>query len=201
MRHVTWIAGLIIAFTIAGGTAFAQSGGEGVLNAVSYRPMPADSTIRVQALDNSDANLALVEEVKQALTTRGYQLSDDGGMILTIETRDEIGAWSTTDRRHVLEIEGQTASHSDDAQVKLNIFDSESGGILNEGNPGTSIMTPSQYIVEFSIDNASNGKRMWQAWASADLGQFDSLDLMRGMIPALSDSLGKTISKETFRIQ
>jgi len=201
MRHVFWITGLILALTVLGNGVHAQVFGEGVLNAVSYRPMPVGSALRVQALDNSDDNLVLVEEVKQALRARGHTVSDDGSMILTVETRDEIGAWSTTDRRHVLEIQSQTNSHSDETQVKLNLFDSNTGGILNEGTPGTSITTPSQYIVEFSIDDASNGKRLWQAWAAAELGQANSLDLMRGMIPSLSDALGKTITQETIQLQ
>lgn len=199
MRRIFLIA--VSAVFVAASTVLAQAHGEGILNAVSYRPLPADTSIRVQALDNSDENLALIEEVKNALTARGHGVSDDGRMILTVETRSEIGAWSTTERRHVVEIQSQTNSHSDDTQVKFNLFDSNTGGILNEGTSGTSIVTPSQYVVEISVDDANDGKRLWQAWAAADLGQSDSLDLMRGMIPALSEALGKTISRKPFQIQ
>lgn len=201
MRHLFSIAGLVLAISIMATSAQAQAFGEGVLKAVKYRPIPDGGAIRVQTLDNSNDNLALLEVVKEALRARGYSLSEDGDMILTVETRDEIGDWSTNDRRHVLEIQSQTNSHSDQTQVKLNLFDSNTGGILNEGSPGTSIMTPSQYIVDFTIDDATNGKRLWQGWAAADLGQFDSLDLMRGMIPALSDAIGKTIAREPFQLQ
>ncbi len=199
MRQFFWIIGLLA--VMASSAVQAQSSGEGVLNAVSYRPISPEVTIRVQALDNSDENIALVEEVRKSLTARGYRLADEGDMILTIETRSEIGAWDTTDRRHVVEIESQTNSHSDRQQVKLNLFNSQTGGILNKGSSGTTIVTPSQYTVEISIDNASDGKRHWQAWAAANLGQSSSLDLMRGMIPALSDVLGKTVSRQTFRIK
>jgi len=180
---------------------FAQAGDEGILNAVSYHPLPTEASIRVQALDNSDENLALVEVAKKALTNRGHELAEDGGMILTLQTRSEIGAWSTTDRRHVVEIQSQTNSHSDDTQVRFNLFDSNTGGILNEGSGGTSIVTPSQYVIEIYLDDASNGKLLWQALARADLGQSDSLSLMRGMIPALSDALGKTVSRKNFQLQ
>ncbi|NQV44146.1 MAG: hypothetical protein HQ501_04545 [Rhodospirillales bacterium] len=206
MRQSFWIIGLITTLvttqiTTLAPNAYAQSFGEGVVNAVSFRPLPADMSIRVQALDNSDDNLVLIDEVKKALKARGYPLSDDGGMILTLETRSEIGAWSTTDRRHTLEIKGETGSHSDDAQVKLNLFDSNTGGILNQGTSGTTIVTPSQYVIEISLDNATDGKRHWQAWAAAELGQSDGLTLMRGMIPALSDVVGKTVSQQTFHLQ
>jgi len=199
MRWNFWI--VVVAIAMATSSVLAQAGSEGILNAVSYRPLPTEASIRVQALDNSDENLTLVEVVKEALTASGYKLAEDGGMILTVETRSEIGAWSTTDRRHVLEIQSQTNSHSDETQVKLNLFDSNTGGILNKGSSGTSITTASQYIVEISLDDATNGKRLWQAWAAADLGQSDSLTLMRGMIPALSDALGKTVSRKTFQLQ
>jgi len=145
--------------------------------------------------------MVLVDEVRKSLTALGYSLSDDGGIILTVETRDEIGAWSTTERRHVLEIQNQTTDNQDETQVKFNLFDSDTGGILNKGKPGTTIVTPSQYIVEISIDDATNGKRLWQAWATSDLGQNDSLNLMRSMVPALTGALGKTVSQETFKLQ
>lgn len=199
MLRTFWIIGFLALVTSS--FVHAQASGEGVLNAVSYRPFPSEMAFRVQTLDNSDEHLALVEEVKKSLTARGYHLSDDGSMILTVETRSEIGAWSTTDRRHVVEIQSQTNSHSDEQQVKFNIFNSETGGILNKGSSGTTIVTPSQYVVEISIDNASDGKRHWQAWAAADLGQSSNLDLMRGMIPALTEVLGATVSQEKFQLQ
>ncbi len=199
MRLNFWISVVAIVMTASG--VYAQALGEGILNSVSYRPLPTGEAIRVQALDNSDDNLALIEEVKKALTARGYGLAEDGRMILTVETRNEIGAWSTTDRRHVIEFQTQTNSHSDESEVKLNLFDTNSGGLLNKGSSGTAIVTPSQYIVEISVEDATNGKRLWQAWAAAGLGQSDGLALMRGMIPALSDALGKTVSRETFQLR
>ncbi len=207
MRRGFWIIVVAVAMSASGVSAqapagmYAQAPGEGILNAVSYRPLPTGEMIRVQALDNSDDNLTLVEEVKKALATRGYGLAEDGRMILTVETHNEIGAWSTTDRRHVIEFQTQTNSHTSDSEVKLNLFNSNSGGLLNKGSGGTTIVTPSQYVVEISVEDATNGKQLWQAWATARFGQSDRLDLMRSMIPVLSDALGKTIPRETFQLR
>ncbi len=200
MRRMFWLAAILAA--LLNFSAFAQSTGTGTLNAVSFFPLPGASTIEIQTLDNSDQNLALARELTQALTARGYTLSDNAALILTIETHDEIGAWTTTDRRHVVELKSRQSEYDDDeSQIKFNLFNSNTGGILNQGSSGTSIVTPSQYELQITIDSAEGGRRLWEGWAGAELGQSDSYTLMRGMIPALADAIGKSVTRQTFPIQ
>ncbi len=80
------------------------SAGDGVLNAVAYRPLPQGSSIAVRPLDNSDENQVLQQEFERALRAGGYTVSKDANLILTFETRSQVGAWSDDGRRQLLQL-------------------------------------------------------------------------------------------------
>ncbi len=198
------IAGFLaitLAGTMTGGISTALAANEGVVNSVSYKPFLSGASLRVQVLDNSDENIALVQEFTKALRRNGYSVSDQGAMIMTIETREEIGGWSSTERSHVVELSTQQSSSNDDStHVKLNLFDSNTGGILNQGeNSGTIIITPSQYQINIVIENNDNGRRLWEGWASADIGNSSNVILQSSMIPAIIETLNKTVNHTTFK--
>ena len=188
--------------------AYAQSGGgQGILNAVQYRPIPTDAVVEVQALDNSEENMALVAELTRALRANGHAVADIGTLVMTIETRDEIGAWSTSGGGSNIEFQAQTGSGGtgDSLDLRLNLFDSNSGGLLsNSQSSPTSIVTPSRYVVDITVDSREDGKRLWQGWMSAALGQTGTpsgdQSLTTRMIPALANAYGSTVSKQTIAL-
>ena len=171
------------------------------MNSVSFRKIPPNAKLQVQALDNSDSNLALQKEFERVLLASGFTLSNDATLILTFETRDEIGAWTTTDRRHVLSLESKGGREGgENAKARLNVFNSQSGGLLNRGQSGTNIATPSSYRIDVSIESRSTGKRLWQGWSIAKLGAGDGQTLTTKMIPALVQEIGKTVRQKSFEV-
>jgi len=176
---------------------------DGVINAVSYRPISDGATITVQVLDNSEQNITLAKEFENALVERGYILSPNGTLILTIETRDEIGGWTSTERSHIVELTSQqNSSHGDSTDLKFNLFNSNTGGILNKGtNSGTIIVTPSQFEINVTLENANDGKRLWEGWAKADIEQSSLQSLRRSMVPVIIDALGNMVTNQTFKVQ
>ena len=182
--------------------AASQDASTGLFNAVAFRPLPDGAAVRVRPLDNSDENLALQQEFERELTARGHTVSENAPLVITFEVRDEIGAWSTRDRRTVLELEGRGDSlGGHDHKARLNLFDSDRGGILNQGRgSGTSITTPSEYRIDATIDDRTNGRRLWQAWVTADLGYSDGPTLTRAMIPVIIGNLGKTVKRQPFEL-
>ncbi len=175
---------------------------EGMFNSISFKSMVKDSPIAVLPLDNSDSNLILQQEFEKQLKRAGYKVTGTAGLILSFEVRDEIGAWSTTDRRHILELRARGGKEGgEDAQARFNLFDSNKGGMFNKGSGGTRIVTPSQYRIDVTIDDKTNGKRLWQAWSSADLSTYDSLELTRAMVPVIIKNLGKTVKQQTFELR
>lgn len=179
--------------------ALAQSSGEGLLNAVSYRPLPTGGPIAVRALDNSDTNILIQREFERQLQAKGYVISADALLILTFETRDEAGAWSAGSRRTLLELEGHNATGDNEtAKARVNLFDSVRGGVFNEGQGGPSVVTPGRYRLDVTIDNRSDGKRLWQGWSTAAQGYADGLTTTRAMVPSMVVNLGQTVKSQRF---
>ena len=188
---------------LVAGRASAQSFDEGLLNAVAYKPLPTGLAIAVRPMDDSDENLVLQERIEGELKAQGYTVSGDGTLILTFETRDTVGAWSDSGRRSVLEFQykSEEGIGGDNERLRLNLFDSAQGGVFNEGRAhGTSIVTPSQYRIDATVDDRRNGERLWQAWVTASLQQSDGPTLTRSMVPAMVGSLGKTVRRQTFQL-
>jgi len=71
---------------------------EGILNAQSLRPIPEGLAVSVEPLDNSRENLRIQAEFERELTQQGYRVENGARLILTFETRDEIGSWSSGSR-------------------------------------------------------------------------------------------------------
>jgi hypothetical protein len=183
------------------GISLAQGYGEALMNASSYRPVPMGSTLNVQPLDNSDQNMILKREFERILMARGYKISEDANLVITFETRDEIGAYSTRNKRAILELNARGGREGgEDARMRFNLFDSNSGGVFNQGKGETSVMTPSQYRIDVTVDSRDNGKRHWQAWAVANLDHSDGGVLVQAMIPEIVNKLGKTVKSHTFGI-
>jgi hypothetical protein len=192
--------GVNVAFAQSADQSDELTGDQGLLNAVRYRPLPTDAVIEVQALDNSDENLELVAELSRALRQLGYTIADEGTLIMTIETRDEIGAWSTSGDGGNISFQTQQGSGGTDSMdLRVNLFDSNTGGLMSnsQSNP-TTIVTPSRYVVDITVDSRENGKRLWQGWISTNLGQTQTYNqtLMQRMIPALASAYGQTINKQ-----
>ncbi len=145
----------------------------GLLNAVAYDPLPAQLSVNVRPLNDSDENLALKQAFETALRERGYTVAVDAPLVLTFETREAAGAWADRGRRTVIELEARGEGVGGDQQrVRLNLFNSSSGGVFNRGREGgTGIVTPSHFRIDLSIDDRSSGERLWQAWAVADIGR------------------------------
>lgn len=182
------------------GQASAEETGDGLLNAMAYHPVPEGKTIAVRPLDDSDQNLLLKTDLEAVLKERGYSLSDDAPLILTFETREEGGAFSDGGRRTVLELEAKGGGLGGNQQsARLNIFDSDRGGVLNEGRGGTRVVTRDRYRLDLTLDERGRG-RLWQAWATAETRFSDALTASRAMLGPMVDRIGKTARRETFRI-
>ncbi len=210
----TFCLGLILAWapTMAqekppSGDSGTSAAAQAFVNSVSYQPLPERAIFAVRPLDNSDANLKLKTSIEEALRVKGFGVAKDAPLVLSFDTRDEVGAWSDAGRRTILELRAESGREAGEftrgeyAHAKVNIFDSASGGLLNEGRGGTSIATPSTYRIDATLDDRTNGRRLWQGWAIANLAYGDRTDLDRAMIPAIVQNLGRTTTRQPFNLQ
>ncbi len=192
---------LALAGAILAQGAFATEEGGVLLNAVAFKPLPPGMRIAVRPLDNSDDNLIIKKDFERQLQAKGYQVSSDAVLVLSFETREEVGAWSDSGRRTLLELEGRNATGDNEtAKARVNLFDSNAGGVFNEGRGGISTVTPSLVRLEVTIDSRADGKRFWQGWSIADQGQGDSLATTRAMVPTMVVNLGQTVRSQRFAL-
>lgn len=204
LRRLIAVAGALFCLAAAP-FAMAQSAddapAEGLLNAMVFRPLPPGTAIAVRPLDNSDINLNLKAAFEQALRGRGIRTDDDAPVVLSFETRDVVGAWSDSGRRSIIELEGRGGRMGgEDAKARVNIYNSSRGGLLNEGQGETNIVTHGRYRLEATLDDRANRKRLWQAWAESELGRYHGDELLAAMVPAIVENLGKTVSRQPFKL-
>lgn len=196
-RLCVWLG--LAALTLAHPAA-AQSS-QGLLNAVAYDKIPMGTAITVSPLDNSDDNLALQKRFESELNAAGYAIADNAPLVLTFGVRDVVGAYLDPNVRHVLEVSGTSDQGADEtARARVNVFDSVGGGLINSGSESgnTTIVTPTQYRVDATLDSRDTGRRLWQAWAVANLGQSDGRALTMAMVPAISREIGHTVRQKPF---
>ena len=189
----------LFGLALTAGHALAE--GEGVLNAMSYHPIPAGTAIAVRPLDDSDRNIELKAELEAALEARGHSLSADAPLILSFEVREEGGAWSDGGRRTVLELHARGGGIGGNEQgARVNLFDSTRGGVLNKGQGGTRVVTRDRYRIDMTLDQRGKG-RLWQAWATAETRVSDAVTATSAMLGPMADKIGKTARRETFPIR
>jgi len=170
---------------------------DALINAVSYEKFGQDLPISVRPLDNSDINLALQKTIEDSLRAKGYTVLDNAGLVFSFDTENVSGAWSNAGDRQLIELKNQDGTpHSNNPEVRLNLFNSSRGGVFNPGRPGTSQVTPTIYRLNATLENSANGQRLWEGWTKAELGLADEATLSRAMVPILLNALGKTIRQK-----
>lgn len=199
MKRLGLLAAVLLVWLAAPPAAL----GDGMVSAISFRPLPAGAAILVRALDNAEHNLVLQADFERVLTKKGYTLSDEADLVLTFETMDAAGAWTGGGENRLVELSNNSDQAGIDApRVRLNLFNSARGGLLNpDRRDQTRTVTPSRYRIDVTIDDKTNGKRLWEGWSSVDIGPGDNRALTRTMVPVLVDNLGKTVRQKTFPLQ
>ena len=175
---------------------------EGLISAVSFLPLPTNSVIYLRSLDNSDSNLLLKNNFKEALISKGFTIGEDGDLVLTFETRDEAGAWAGGGENRFIEWSNHDDQSGVDApRVHLNLFNSQRGGIFNSNRKDiTRIVTPNSFNIEVTIDKKSNGNRIWQGWSKISAQNTSNNEASRKMVLVLVESLGRTFSSKSFSL-
>ena len=179
---------------------------EGHVNAISQKPIPAGKILSVRALDDSDESLALKDQFVRELTNRGYRVEPKADLVLTFEVQDELGAYTFTDKRYILDLQtsrGTNQGIDDDSHAKFNVFNSKTGGILNKGQGGTKIVTPTKYRLKVTVDGPAEAgriERYWQGWATGKLGAATNEALLGAMVAPLVESVGETVKDRTITL-
>lgn len=198
MRRFAFLAALLLSWVTAPAVH-----ADGLLNAVSFQPLPEGAALFVRPLDNSDRNIAIQAEFERELKRKGYTVSKDATLIFSFETRDSAGSWTGGGPNRFVELSNNHDQSGVNApQVRFNLFNSTRGGLLNPGRKDRiRTVTPSRFRIDVTIDDKTNGKRLWQGWSTADIGIGTTRAMSRSMIPAIVNGLGKTVKKKSFPLE
>jgi hypothetical protein len=188
---------LILLYFIA--TPSPSQADEGIINAVSFRPIPAATVIVVQPWNNSDENINTARLIENQLRDLGYKISPQANFTLSFDSKSSLGKWSSSSRNTSVELKAESSTASGkDAEVRLNLFSSSEGGVLNPNKtPGENIL--SKVSLKITLDQ-KNGPRLWQGKAIAGVHQTDTVSVARRLTPVLLDYLSKTISRKSVNI-
>ncbi|MEX0694663.1 MAG: hypothetical protein WD075_09485 [Rhodospirillales bacterium] len=169
------------------------------INAVSFFDIPSNETVSVEIFDDAEEILELKKIFEDELRDKGYTIADKSRLILSFEARDTSGKWSGGGPNRLIDL-SNTENHTgkDAPAVRLNIFDSERGGILNpKRDKGITQVAPSEFRIDAVIEDRQNGKRLWQGWTIiAESVETDGPALHRAMIKPLVDNIGKTVRND-----
>ncbi len=132
---------LILLYFIA--TPSPSQADESIINAVSFRPIPAATVIVVQPWNNSDENINTARLIENQLCDLGYKISPQANFTLSFDSKSTLGKWSSSSRNTSVELKAESSTaNGKDAEVRLNLFSSSEGGVLNPNKtPGENILS------------------------------------------------------------
>ncbi len=169
------------------------------LNAVSYFDIPKNEPLMVEIFDDAKENLALKKQFENELREQGYTVAEDARLILSFETRDTSGKWSGGGPNRLIEMRN-TKNHTgkDAPEVVVNIYDNQRGGVFNpKRDPGITQVAPSEFRIDASIEDRTNGRRLWQGWTiTASVGAEDT-SIHRSMVKPIVANIGNTVRDQT----
>ena len=177
----------------------AQAPGKGLMNAISFKALPYKTAFSVRPMDDSYQNMVLKQKFEHLLKTEGFSISKNAPLVITFGTNNELSSYTTRNRRSVLELDAHGGREGgEDAQMRFNLFDSNSGGMFNEGKGETSLRTNGQFRLDVSIVNRTDGKHLWQAWTTTNQGRSGYGGLILAMVPEMVNKIGKKVKSQKF---
>jgi len=206
----SWMRGHIVAFIFLCSLSLllqlsknvqAQASGQGLMNAISYRALPNNTAFTVKPMDDSNQNIILKQKFENQLRTKGYSIKQNAPLVITFGTSNEFSTYTSRKRRSILELDAHGGREGgEDARMRFNLFDSNSGGMFNRGKGETTVRTNGNFRLDVSIINRANGKHHWQAWTTTNQSHSSGGDVVLAMVPELVSKIGEKVSSQTFAL-
>lgn len=194
-RHTSLFSVLALVGLLASTPAIADAV---TVNAQSYHEVPSNEAVTVETFDDSEQSLRIKKHFEDELRAQGYTLKPDARLILSFEARDTAGSWSGGGPNRLVEI-GNSQNHTgaDAPDVRLNIFNSQRGGLLNpKRDRGITQVTPSEFRIDATLEDRSNGRRLWQGWSTTNIGSTGDASGHVAMVRPIVHNIGKTVRND-----
>jgi len=176
-------------------SAWAQTAGLGVVQAVSYREVPNPLSLSIILFDDSNLDLEIRDQMVAALERAKHSVGDDSLFELELSSEVRSGRFVTGGPSL-----GRLSSNNDNTRLEMNIWSSSQDSILGGRNSERSRRLFTSFEIEATLRERSLGEVVWEGHAivETDRGQADPY--VPRMVESLVQSLGRTVRDGTFPV-
>lgn len=204
------VAMVFVAALLAVSPAMAQTGEHpGRLVTRAFAPLPTPLTAAIEPQDNTDENVALARRFADEVAKRGGKL--DGvdarlGFYFATEVRPNVRAAPPGPTRAPSEAAGSAAADADPARSSALTPPPPATGIPSGGASralagraeGRDYGRALRYVINVTIDDKRDGRRLWQGHISYDGAEPDRNAIFSALVPLLVVEIGKTNQERRF---
>jgi hypothetical protein len=147
---------------------------------VGYGRVPAGAAFNTEPADNSEITDRVDQSLRQALTGKGFQFSEDAGLVFAI-------AADTTGRTD----SSLSAGPQNNAQVHISINTSQNEIIGGATQPANKI--PHTFRITLGLYERSTGHYLWRGEITDLRPDADPLGATGPMVAKLVEALGKSV--------
>jgi hypothetical protein len=155
----------------------------GVIDAISYSPIPAGAGFATQANDSTALTNDALQRVNDALGRKGYRVDNQSNLVLQVETQLVRGVKQDTPV-------GELTANNNEAVVQGKLYSSTQNSLLNPQRPISS--GSGAYRINLSVYDKTNGLYVWRGSINRSDPTVDIEKASDEMVPALLEYLGKT---------
>ena len=143
--------------------------------------------------------MILKRKFEHLLKSKGFSISKNAPLVISFDTSNELSSYTTRNRRSIIELDAHGGREGgENAQMRVNLFDSNSGGMFNVGKGETSLKTGGRHRLDVSVINRTNGKHHWQAWTTTSHDRSGGRALILAMVPEMVNKIGKKVTSQIF---
>lgn len=171
-----------------------------VVNAAAYQPLEGKRPVAVRLYEDSDSQIRLKTAIEQALRGDGWTVVEDGSgaeaaplRVSFDVTSDELAG--PAPHEGILTLEGRDGNRVEQQySARLKMF-SSSGSSLMTGTREPGDVTRSRPMTRFQLylTDATNGRRLWEGWATTELGAESPSEAAQAIVPRLVSLIGRTV--------
>jgi hypothetical protein len=171
-----------------------------VVNAMPLAPYDAARPIYVRVMDNSAANLAILDSLRVALTSRGFVLvtgeEDPSALRLDLDTSASSAVIRPDPNQSPLSLaaDAGTSNDTDSVDVKLRLYSNVQGSVLGGDReaPKPSLGGPSLRL-DLGLTDPQSGRRLWQGWGTVSAPALGIAGQGQLMTAPLAEAFGKSV--------
>ncbi len=190
-----------IGVALAGSAAAQDSSGKppGRVVARSFVALPSPMVVAVETLDNTDENMALQRRFTAELARRGAKTGGKEAplaFVFATEVRRNVPSGSRAD----LSRESSSPPDGEGERV-TNLFSSTRESVLrNRPERPVEYERALRYVINATIDDRRDGRRLWQGHISYDGAEGDRMTAFTAMVTRLVEQVGKNLQEGGFRL-